>query len=172
MSDREISYEHIIRDVTPEKFKERLNELMDMADRFIFDSGYEGSVECNERIMTAVLLDYFADIYRLKYFHDITRVRSEKIAAYTIAWLVRRKPLQFVKYNHEEKDIYVNERFAAQLFLNECLKGGEKHFVSSENKIKLDEYLELLLYYLKYRECNPQVIELAIESYKMGMLTE
>lgn len=47
-----------------------------------------------------------------------------------------------------------------------------KKFVSPENKQKLDEYIDLLLYYMKYRECNPQVLELAIESFKMGTLVE
>ena len=106
----------------------------------------------------------------LKEFHSIEKVRTEKIFAYTVAWIVRRKPLQFKDYTDAEKDIYVNERFAAYLMLNECLLCGEKKLVSGEGRIKLDEYIKLLLYYFKYRECNPQVIELAIESFKMGML--
>ena len=36
---------------------------------------------------------------------------------------------------------------------------------------KLDDYMEMVLYYFKYRECNPQVVELVIESFKMGSLT-
>ena len=52
--------------------------------------------------------------------------------------------------------------------INECLLGGSKKFVSQESKNKLDEYINLLLYYFKYRECNPQVVELASESFKMG----
>ena len=32
--------------------------------------------------------------------------------------------------------------------------------------------IDLVLYYLKYRECNPQVLELMIESFKMGTLVE
>ena len=54
--------------------------------------------------------------------------------------------------------------------LNECLLCGEKRFVGRENQSRLDEYINLLFYYFKYRECNPQVIELAIESFKMGTL--
>ena len=115
-------------------------------------------------------MDYFVDIFRLKEFHDIEKVRTEKIFAYTIAWIVRRKPLQFKQYTNKEKDIFINERFAAYLLLNECLLCGEKRFVAAESKEKLDEYIDLLLYYLKYRECNPQALELAIESFKMGML--
>ena len=127
---------------------------------------------CNERIMLNVLLDYYADIFRLKEFHDIQYVRTEKIFAYTAAWIVKRTPQQFIHDTDEEKDIFVNERFAVFLLLNECLLCGEKRFVAKENKQKLDEYIDLLLYYLKYRECNPQVLELAIESFKMGTLVE
>ena len=164
------SYEAIMQKVGPEKFQQRLEELVCMADSFIQEAGYEPFVYCNERIMLDVLLDYYADIFRLKEFHSIEKVRTDKIFAYTVAWIVRRKPLQFKDYTDAEKDIYVNERFAAYLMLNECLLCGEKKLVSGEGRIKLDEYIKLLLYYFKYRECNPQVIELAIESFKMGML--
>lgn len=102
-----------------------------------------------------VLLDYFADIFRLKDFHDIEKVRTEKIFAYTIAWIIRRKPLQFIHYTDDEKDIFVNERFAAYLMVNECLSCGNKKYISSENMDKWKDYIDLVLYYFKYRECNP-----------------
>lgn len=47
--------------------------------------------------MMNVLIDYYSDIYRLKEFHDIELVRTEKIIAYTVAWIIKRKPLQFGK---------------------------------------------------------------------------
>lgn len=166
------SYDELIQKVGEKKFRERLEELITSANAFIKEAGYEKHVECNERIMLSVLLDYFTDIFRLKEFHDIEKVRTEKIFSYTIAWIVRRKPLQYIHYTDEEKDIFVNERFGVYLLLNECLLSGEKKFVSQVNKQKLKEYIELLLYYLKYRECNPQVLELAIESFKMGTLAE
>lgn len=119
----ERDYRYILEKVGPEKFRERLDEM----------------------------LDYYADIFRLKEFHDIQYVRTEKIFAYTAAWIVKRKPLQFIHDTDEEKDIFVNERFAVFLLLNECLLCGEKRFVAKENKQKLDEYIDLLLYYLKYR---------------------
>lgn len=170
--ERMFSYDEIVKRVGKKKFEERFEELIKSANVYIQEAGYEGHVQCNQRIMLNVMLDYFADIFRLKEFHDIEKVRTEKIFAYTVAWLVRRKPLQFIHDTDEEKDMFVNERFAAYLLLNECLLGGEKKVVSDENKSKLDEYIELLLYYFKYRECNPQVLELAIESFKMGTLAE
>ena len=170
--ETERDYRYILEKVGPEKFRERLDEMLDSANLYIREAGYEKHVVCNERIMLNVLLDYYADIFRLKEFHDIQYVRTEKIFAYTAAWIVKRKPLQFIHDTDEEKDIFVNERFAVFLLLNECLLCGEKRFVAKENKQKLDEYIDLLLYYLKYRECNPQVLELAIESFKKGTLVE
>ena len=63
---------------------------------YIQEAGYGEHVVCNERIMLNVLLDYFADIFRLKDFHGIENTRTEKIFAYTAAWIVKRKPLQFI----------------------------------------------------------------------------
>lgn len=165
-------YKYILEQVGEDKFKERLNEMIHSAETYIQEAGYRNHVVCNERIMLNVLLDYFADIFRLKEFHGIDHVRTEKIFAYTSAWIVKRKPLQFIHDTDDERDIFVNERFACFLLLNECLLCGEKKFVSPENQEKLDEYIDLLLYYLKYRECNPQVLELMIESFKMGSLLE
>ena len=170
--ETERDYKYILQKFGTEKFRMRLEEMINSANQYIETAGYGKHVCCNESIMLNVLLDYCADIFRLKEFHGIEYVRTEKIFAYTAAWIVKRKPLQFIHDTDEEKDMFVNERFAVYLILNECLLCGEKRFVSKENKQKLDEYIELLLYYMKYRECNPQVLELAIESFKMGTLVE
>ncbi len=166
------SYRELLEKIGPEKFQSRLRELMESAQSFIGQAGYGDSVQCNERIMTNALLDYYSDIFRLEEFHSIEHPRTDKIFAYTVAWIVRRKPLQFVRCDDEERDMFVNERFAVFLMINECLTQGEKKFVPDKYRNKLDEYVKLLLYYFKYRDCNPQAIELAIESFKMGMLME
>ena len=150
-----------------EEFKSRFNEIMNSAEAFIKNAGFENTVYCNERVLSQMVLDYYSDIDRLKEFHDIERVRTEKIFAYTISWLIRRKPLQFINNFEEEKDIFINERFAAYLLLNECMCSGDM-LVPPDYQKNLDEYIELLLYHFKYRECNPQTIELAISSFKLG----
>ena len=170
--ERHFDYKDFVAGEKRGKFENRLKELVNLANSFIADSGYDEYVECNERIMMNVLIDYYSDIYRLKEFHDIELVRTEKIIAYTVAWIIKRKPLQFVKYPFNEQDIFVNERFAAYLMLNECLFDDDSKYIPGKYKDKLDEYVNLILYYFKYRECNPKVIELAIESFKMGMLVE
>jgi len=166
----ENKYAQMVQDIGQKKFNDRLLELQKTANAFIKEAGFEPHVQCNERILLQIQLDYFADIYRLKDFHGIEHVRTEKIFAYLIAWILKRKPLQFVGYTDEEKDIFVNERFAAYLLMNECLLCGEKRFSNNDLIEKFEKYTNLVLYYFKYRETNPQVIELLIESFKIGSL--
>ena len=168
----EKDYKALLEKVGIEQFRERLSELIRSAESFISNAGYEKDVQCNERIMLSVVLDYYADIERLKEFHKIKNVRTEKIFAYLIAWILRRKPLQFIHYTEIEKDIYVNERFAVYILINERMPFDSGKYVAPKDENKLDAYIDLLLYYFKYRECNPQAIELAIESFKMGMLVK
>ena len=150
------NYRELIDEVGVDKFRERFEELQKTAMEFIEMAGFSETAYCNERILMQVILDYFMDVMRLKEFHSIERIRTEKLFAYTISWIVRRKPIQFRDYSEEERDIFINERFAAYLLINECLK--------------LVEYTEMLLYYFKYRQCDPKTLELLIESFKMGGL--
>mgnify|MGYP001135166505 CR=1 FL=1 len=163
-------YRELIDEVGVDKFRERFEELQKTAMEFIEMAGFSETAYCNERILMQVILDYFMDVMRLKEFHSIERIRTEKLFAYTISWIVRRKPIQFRDYSEEERDIFINERFAAYLLINECLMCGTKHFVQEAYAEKLVEYTEMLLYYFKYRQCDPKTLELLIESFKMGGL--
>lgn len=44
------------------------------------------------------VLDYFTDINRLKHFHEISRTNLYKTKAYEISWLLRRRPIQFIRF--------------------------------------------------------------------------
>lgn len=164
------TYIEMLEKIGEDRLHEKFVETRASINHFIEEAGYLGTCECNDRILMNLLMDYFADIFRNKSFHGMEWVRTEKSFAYLIYWIVRRKPIQYICYSEEEKDIYVNERFAAFLMLNECMLCGEQKFVGAENQQKLDEYINLLFYYFKYRDCNPQAIELAILSFKMGTL--
>ena len=161
-------YSNLIKEVGVEKFRDRLKELMTTANNFILSAGYEGVAECNERIMYHALLDYYSDIYRLKDFHGIEYIRDEKLTAYTVSWIVKRKPIQLKHFSKDEIDIFINERFGAWLFIDACLRIGKKGYIPQEEQDHYDDYVDLILYYLKYRPCNPLVLELALESFLMG----
>lgn len=171
MSDgKTAGYEEVIKKTGGiEVIEERFKWLRDVSTDFVNEAGYADTVICNDRILLHVVLDYFSDIQRLKDFHGIEKVRTDKIFAYTVKWILKRKPLQFKSESIDELDIFVNERFALFLMINECILKDVDKVLESEGMKKFDEYLDYVLYYFKYRECNAQVIELMIESFKMGI---
>ena len=63
-----------------------------------------------------------------------------------LCWIIRRKTLQFFKYPENEKDIFVNERFAGYLIINECLSVDERKYIPEQYQKKFIEYTDLLLY--------------------------
>ncbi len=162
------SYEELVHEVGDDKFRERVDVMLTSANDFLKEYGYNNAY-CNYRIMLQVLFDYYIDIYRLKEFHEIEKTKKEKIFAYLCGWIIRRKPLQFYENNPKDSDIFINERFVATLLLNECMLGDKSKTLPESN---LADFVNMLLYYLKYRECNPQVLELLIEAFKLGTLIE
>ena len=163
-------YKKLMNEIGEDNFTNRLNELLRSADAFLNEAGYNTSIVCNERILYHVLLDFYSDIARLQEFHEIKNTKTDKVMAYLIFWIVRRKPIQIPVSCQEERDIFVNERFACYLLINECLLQDDQYKLNNDGLNKVDRYIELLLYYFKYRQINPQVIELVIESFKIGRL--
>lgn len=162
-------YEALIKKVGEEIFDDFFRFIQEQAVKFIEAASYAESVVCNDRILLHVLLDYFSDIERLKEFHGIENIRTNKVFAYTAYWILRRKPLQFVADSIEEPDVFVNERFALFLIMNECLLQGVNLALDGESKKRFDEYIDFLLYYFKYRECSPQALEMLIETFKVAL---
>ena len=164
------NYAELINDVGEEEFDILMNELCETIEDFLKEAGYDDSIVCNQRILYHVLLDYYSDLARLKEFHEIKDTKTDKVIAYLIFWFLRRKPIQIPQFCKEERDIFVNERFACYFLINECLWQGLDYVLDKDGMGKVDQYIELLFYYFKYRQLNPQVIELLIESFKIGRL--
>ena len=89
------NYRELIDEVGVDKFRERFEELQKTAMEFIEMAGFSETSYCNERILMQVILDYFMDVMRLKEFHSIERIRTEKLFAYTMSWIVRRNQFSF-----------------------------------------------------------------------------
>ena len=153
-----------------EKLESRMKEMQDTIESFLSEAEYPDYVACNDRILYHVILDYFADIVRLKDFHAIEHTKRDKVIAYTVYWFLKRKPIQINEYSEIEKDIFVNERFACSLVIKECLDNAENKVLSAKDAERFDKYIDMLLYYFKYRQYNPQTIELLIESFKIGRI--
>jgi hypothetical protein len=65
----------------------------------------------------------------------------------------------------------LNERFCISLIVSEVLYKDNKELLDGKQMKALDEYIDLFLYYLMYRPCDPQSIELAIFSFLTRKIT-
>jgi len=161
------SYKYLLQDFGREKIEGRYVFLANLIQAFIKQEEIENQVYLNNTILEQVLLDYFADIHRLKDFHNIVKVNTDKITAYTIQWLLRRKPIQMRE--EADKDLkFVNERFILS-YLQMYLFGKDyATFVSPEKRYEHDNFFKTFLYTIKYRYVDSQILELLIITYRAG----
>lgn len=174
------NYIELIKEIGEKEFSSRFAELQKQMNEFLTAAGYSdgvgdaGPAECNDRVLYHVLLDYYADIQRLKEFHRIRHTKSDKNIAYLAYWILKRKPIQITNAITEDRDIFINERFVCYIITYECLQQKKQNAgfckLDEQQAIKYDKYIDLLLYFLKYRECSAQMLELLIETFKMGIV--
>lgn len=162
------------------KLKEELNESFSdeyinnagllvhkLAEEFHQDNELEGKVYFNDNIFEYCLIDILVDIARLKHFHDISRVNYVKFIAYTASWCLKRKPFQLVE-GCDEKYIYVNEKFALSLLLQASGCYDENVNYHEEDQKELINAIGQIFYHLKYRNTNPQTLELFLIGMETG----
>ncbi len=118
--------------------------------------------------MTHAVMDYYSDIQRLKEYQKIERVNEIKIKAYETFWLLKRKPIQLMKQLEDDKMLYVNEKFLLTR-LTSFMLGEDMNIPLVEDKKKAyTNYLDTLYYYLKFRRCDAQAIELMLLAFQAG----
>lgn len=152
------------------KIEKRYETLYEYLSAFIKRHKYEGKVIIAESVLNQVVVDYFADIHRLKNFHHIEAINYLKIHAYTGYWILRRKPLQIIE--DDPKDVeraFVNEQFVAS-YLLQYLRGDYTEVIIIENeRVSYLEFVKNLEYYLRYRTVTPQMLETMLEAYQAGI---
>lgn len=162
------------------KLKEELNEaftdeyirnagmlIHKLAEKFYEENKLDGIIYFNDDIFNYCLIDILVDLARLKYFHDISRVNYVKFIAYTASWCLKRKPFQMIE-GCEEDYIYANERFALSLLLQACSCYDENVNYYAEEQKNLVKRIRQIYYHLKYRNTNPQTLELFLIGLETG----
>ena len=159
-------YSEIINKIGEEKIEERFCAIHDIYLNFIKSIGFKDEIDIiiNDRILMHCIMDYFADITRLKNFHKIELINKDKIISYECSWFLRRKPIQLLRKDKEEM-VYVNEKFVLTILVNHLTLGK---IDSISEKTLMNSFCESLLYYLKFRDCSPKIIEMIILSFKAG----
>lgn len=138
-----------------------------LAEKFFEERKLEGKVYFNDTIFEYCLIDILVDIARLKYFHDIELVNYIKLIAYTASWCLKRKPFQLIE-GSEEEFIYINEQFALSLLLQAAGCYDESVEYVAEEREKIIKIITQIFYHLKYRNTNPQTLELLLVGIDYG----
>lgn len=160
------SYNFIIDHFTEDRIVSRYNWVNDLMLDFIRTQGYGDKVCVSEDVLNHVIIDYFVDIYRLKEFQDIEKVHESKIYAYLSYWILRHKPIQII--NGSEKEVFVNEEFVSELIRSHLFTDPADVSILLEKRPDVDNFLETLLYYFKYRDYSPKSIEMIILAFTAG----
>lgn len=167
--NKSYDYSDILADFGKEKIEKRYETLYEYLDAFIKRHKYEGKVVIAESVLNQAVVDYFADVHRLKYFHHIEAINYLKIHAYTAYWILRRKPLQIVVDDPEDIErAFVNEKFVAS-YLLQYLRGDNTSVIILEGeRLPYFEFVKNLEYFLRYRTVTPQMLETMLEAYQAG----
>ena len=166
-------YDDIVAEFTEAGIKDTITTLLKEIGMFTKSLGIYNDVHVEDVILTHAVLDYYSDVSRLKQFHNITTINKIKKIAYESYWFLRRKPIQVVKCElpRDDKLAFVNEKFVYSRIASFLISNSEVKEFHDENKaLMFRNFLDSFYYYLKYRNYDPQIIEIMIMSFQAGVI--
>lgn len=114
---------------------------------FAGDNGVE-EVTLNPEVLVQIIVSYFDDIDRLKKYHGIKFVDPPKQAAFTVKWIIKRKPITWLvgeSINTTEYHHLLNEVLALRSAFS---------FIDISSNILSEDFIVSLLYSLHNREID------------------
>lgn len=151
--------------------QDRYSFIYEKMENYIQERYNDNSILINEDLLQQVIIDYFADIYRLKKFHRIEHVNPTKIAAYEVYWIWRRKPLQLsIQKNNSSKKLFANEGFLTMFIAHECLECNPTDPMTDEQEQAYLAFLRHINYYFKYRSVDKQALEIMLVAWNTGRI--
>lgn len=111
-----------------------------------------------------VILNYFADVHRIKEFHSLEKINSIKISSYEAYWLMKIKPIQIINFETDikEKLILINEYYTTNTLLSHIF---DKKLIISQDIEKLSQwriFYDYLIYNFHHRIFTAQTLELTL----------
>lgn len=173
MEETTLSYSEIVKYFGEDVIRDRYRFLYDKMQIYIKERSFSNCLEVNEPILQQMIMDYFADIHRLKTFHNIKNINKAKIVAYEAYWLLRRKPIQIKAPlsdmdGTEQKLVFANEGFLTTFLSSEFLMPKVTDPLSPEAEESFFTFLDHLYYYFKYRPIDRQNLELVLYAFNVG----
>jgi hypothetical protein len=160
-------YQYLLEHFGEEKIRERTAFLIKTAELLIKNLEVENYILINNELLEQAVIDYFADVKRLKDFHGMDKVDCTKIAAYMAHWVLKRKPLQIKASVSEETYtkmpflLDINEWFASYILISMLLDMNNRLVTDLEILTRWNNFNLTLIYFLIYRIVSPQTLELA-----------
>ena len=164
-----LSYEEIIREFTDQEIASRYANIYQEMKNFCSAYSLDDKLSIDEVALTHAILDYYTDISRLKKLHNIKNVNEIKVSAYENFWLLRRHPIQIISNpDNEEKIVFANEKFVFSRISQFLMREHINDDISSEYRQSVISFFDMLYYYLKYRSCSAQMLEMFLISFQAG----
>ena len=164
-----MDYKYILDEFGEEKISKRYQTIYCYLEDYIVRHDLNEDVLISEGLLNQLVLDYFVDIFRLKEFHDIARVNTTKIHAYSAYWILKRKPIQIVNpQNIETELLFVNERFVCGYLMRFLTEQDCDVAILEERKQQYVEFIDNLMYFCQYRVYTPQMLETMLTAFQAG----
>ena len=165
-----INYDELVEVIGEEVIKSRICQISGEMLEFLKANNLEQVAYVHEMALAHAVMDYFSDVQRLKEYQKIEHANEIKIKAYETFWLLKRKPIQLREQIEDDRILYVNEKFLLTR-LTSFLLGDEINVpIVGEKSVAFKNFLNTLYYYLKFRRCDAQSIELMLLAFKAGQL--
>lgn len=164
------NYDQLLKEFGEEKIRFRFQQILEEMNAFLVETDLREKTRVDELLLMHAVLDYFSDISRLKNYQEIDRVNEIKIKAYETFWLLQRKPIQFLVELENDTMLYINEKFILARLFSYLLKNDMTKPLLFEKNKALKNFLDTFYYFMKFRRCDAQAIELMILAYNAGRL--
>lgn len=163
-----ISYDDLIAAVEPDVIESRIRQISQEMVDFLEVRELSKVAYIHEMALAHAVMDYFSDIQRLKDYQKIDHINEIKIKAYETFWLLQRKPIQLKEQLEDDRMLYVNEKFLLTRLTSFMLGDDIYKPLVDEKGIAYKNFLDTLYYYLKFRRCDAQAIELMLLAFRAG----
>lgn len=165
-----VKYDELVSVVGEEIIESRIQQISQEMLDFLKINNLEQVAYIHEMALTHAIMDYFSDVQRLKDYQQIEHINEIKIKAYETFWLLQRKPIQLKEQIEDDRLLYVNEKFLLTRLTSFMLENEINMPLIGEKSIAFKNFLNTLYYYLKFRRCDAQSIELMLLAFKAGQL--
>lgn len=160
-------YKYILDKFGKETVSDRCDWLKSSMEEFIIHEGLGDRVSISDNVLFHVIIDYYVDIDRLKEFQHIEITNKKKIFAYLTYWVLRHKPIQ-IRGDISEEHVFVNEQFCTELLRCFLFDKPSDVPILAEKADDINEFIETMFYYFKYRDYSARSIEFMLIAFEAG----